>query len=297
MRKWASLLAAITLLLCVSGCSQHESREENNTAVSETSLQESVQMTEEKMTNDTADDELLSAEEIRRNLLVYVNNEYPKDKVIVSVKPTEAIYLGEGDGGYVPVNQTEWENAINTVTTRLQSVNRKDPWETFEPIYVSWIHGEYEDVWQLCKDGSLWGYHDYEGDIYTDNYIAPEDAVELAALLREAYDELDINPIAPEQIKHVMAAELVIDDKSFYLDDSKQLSAITDCLSKGERIRSSRCFWYLLKLTLDNGETAEIALAGDGCDIWHSDGVYWRFENGTAAEILEMFKINGEQSD
>ena len=64
-----------------------------------TNIEESVQMTEETMTNDAADEKMLSAEETRRNLLVYVNNEYPKDKVIVSVKPTEAIYLGEGDGG------------------------------------------------------------------------------------------------------------------------------------------------------------------------------------------------------
>lgn len=297
MRKWAGLLGAIMLLLCVPGCGQHERREDNNTAISETNIEESVQMTEEKMMNDVADEELLSAEEIRMNLLVYVNNEYPKDKVIVSVKPTEAIYLGEGDGGYVPINQTEWENAINTATTRLQSIDQKDPWETFEPICVSWIHGEYEDVWQLCEDGSLWGCHDYESDTHTDNYIAPEDAVELVTLLRETYDELALNPIVPEQIEHVIAAELVIDDKSYYLDNSEQLSAITNYLSKSERIRSSRCFWYLLRLTLDNGETIEIALAGDGCDIWHSDGIYWRFENGRAAEILEMFKADGEQGD
>lgn len=205
--------------------------------------------------------------------------------------------MGKEKGGYVPINQTEWENAINTATAHLQSMNQKDPWETFEPICVSWIHGEYEDVWQLCEDGSLWGCHDYEGDIHADNYIAPEDAVELVTLLREAYDELDINPIAPEQIKHVMAAELTIDGKSYYLDDREQLSGITGYLSEGERIRNSRCFWQLLKLALDNGETLEIALAGDGCDIWHSDGIYWKFEKGRASEILEMFKVNGEQSD
>ncbi len=297
MRKWAGLLGAITLLVCVSGCGQHKIREDNNTAISETNIEESVQMTEEKITNGAADEELLSAEEIRRNLLVYVNNEYPKDKVIVSVKPTEAIYLGEGDGGYVPINQTEWENAITTVTTHLQSIDQKDPWETFEPICVSWIHGEYEDVWQLCEDGSLWGCHDYESDIHADNYIAPEDAVELVTLLRETYDELALNPIVLEQIEHVMTAELVIDDKRYYLDNGEQLSALTNYLSKSERIRSSRCFWYLLRLTLDNGETVEIALAGDGCDIWHSDGIYWRFENGRAAEILEMFKVDGEQRE
>lgn len=292
MRKWAGLLGAITLLLCISGCGQHKSRKEDNMAVNETNIEDSAQMTEENTTYD----ELLSAEELRMNLLSYVNNEYPKDKVIVSIKPTEAIYLEDGEGGYVPLNQAEWETAINTVTTRLQSIAQTDPWETFEPIYVSWMHGEYEDVWQLCEDGSLWGCHDYESDIHTDNYIAPEDAVELVTLLREAYDELALNPIAPEQIKHVMKAELVIDDKSYYLDNSEHLSVITDYLSKGERIRSSRCFWYLLKLTLDSGESIEIALAGDGCDIWQSDGIYWKFENGRSAEILKMFKADGKQS-
>ena len=227
------------------------------------------------------------------NLLSYVNNEYPEDKVIVSVKPTEAIDLAGGDGGYVPPNQAEWEAAINTVTTRLQSIDRADPWETFEPIYVSWMHGEYEDVWQLCADGSLWGCHDAESGVHTDNYIAAEDAVELTVLLQKAYDELAINPIVPEQINHAMAAELIMDDQSYSLDNSEQLSAITDYLSKGERIRSSRCFWHLLKLTLDSGETVEIALAGDGCDVWHSDGIYWRMENGKTAEILEMFKAKG----
>ena len=291
MRKWAGLLGAVTLLLCVSGCGQHENREDHKTAA-----QGSVQMAEETIINDGADEGPLSAEEIRGNLLVYVNNEYPKDKVIVSVKPTEAIYLGGGDRGYVPPNQTEWENAINTVTTRLQSIDQKDPWETFEPICVSWIHGEHEDVWQLCEDGSLWGCHDYERDIHTDNYVAPEDAIELAALLREAYDVLKLDPIAPEQIEHVMAAELVMDGQRYALDNSEQLSVITNYLSKSERIRNSRCFWHLLRFTLDNGETVEIALAGDGYDIWHSDGIYWRFENGGAAEILEMFKVNEEQS-
>lgn len=46
MRKWASLFSAMMLLWCVSGCAQHESREENNTAVSQTRMEESVHLTE-----------------------------------------------------------------------------------------------------------------------------------------------------------------------------------------------------------------------------------------------------------
>lgn len=92
-----------------------------------------------------------------------------------------------------------------------------------------------------------------------------------------------------------MGAELVIDNNRYYLDNNEQLSLITNYISKGERIRNSSCFWYLLRLTLDNGETVEIALAGDGCDIWHSDGIYWRFDSGKAAEIIEIFKSDGEQ--
>ncbi len=46
MRKWASLLSAIILLLCVSGCAQHESGEENDTVVGKTRLEESTQLME-----------------------------------------------------------------------------------------------------------------------------------------------------------------------------------------------------------------------------------------------------------
>lgn len=282
------------LLLCVSGCGRHDN---TDTGLRDTIIEEPEKMIiEETFPAETSSTEI-SSDNIRMNLLSYDNNEYPNDKVIVSVKPTEAIYLGGGDGGYVPVNQADWENAINTVTARLQSKDQRDPWEMFLPIYVSWIHGEYEDVWQLCEDGSLWGCHDYEAGIRTDNYIAPEDATELVCLLKEAYNELSINPVSLEQIRQAKEAELIIDGKSYYCDNQEELSIITDDLSQGERIRSSRCFWHLLRLTLENGEKLEIALAGDGCDIWHSDGIYWRFKNGGVAEILEIFKVNEEHSD
>ncbi len=287
------------LLLSVSGCSTRENGEtyqppiEENIGVPEKEQTTEEQSNTENTTDNSVNDETTNPENLRMNLLVYVNNEYPADKVVVSVKPTEALYLGYGAGGYVPANQTEWENAINAVTARVQSKDQVDPWETFEPIYVSWTHGEYEDVWQLCNDGSLWGWHDYEAPLRTDNYIAPEDAVELVELLKKAYAELALNPILPDQIRQIASAELVIDNKSYYLDDTEKLLSLEGYLSQTERVRDSSCLWSILRLTTNGGEVIEIALARDGCNIWHSDGMYYRFGIETN-EIYQMFGVDLE---
>ena len=289
--KLMKLMCVITTILglCITGCKDIDNEKNSENISADTGISSKyIEIVE----FNNKDDELSTPEELRMSLLSYIENEYPQDKVVISLKPTEAIYLGGGDGGYVPENQEEWQNAINTVTTRLQSREQRDQWETFVPITVSWNHDGYEDVWQLCDDGSLCGWHDYGSERYTDNYIAPEDATELVSLMKEVYEKFDINPINPTKINKITSAELIIDNQSYYLEDSEKLSVLESYLKNVERIRDSRCFWYVLNLTLDNNEKIKIALAGDGCNIWYSDGVYYTSKQGESEEIFKLFGID-----
>lgn len=233
----------------------------------------------------------------RMHLLRYVCDEYPDDTVIVSVKPSEAIYLAGGDGGYVPEDQDAWKKAVEDATSRLQDKTYDVfPWIEMLPVCVGWYHDGLVDTWTLNKDGSLWGTHSPDDDIFSKNYIAPEDAAPLAAMIMEVYDFLEIDPIEPAQIGEIRSAELTADGETRFLDDPDALKMLGDTLRSAEFLPGgSACFWELLTLSMEDGSTITLALAGDGCSVWLSDGIAWQYERGTAADLFALFGVDLRQ--
>ena len=55
----------------------------------------------------------------------------------------------------------------------------------------------------------------------------------------------------------------------------------------------SGCPWATLRLTFADGNMVTVALASDGCNIWQSDGVYYKYGNREDAEkMFALFGIN-----
>ena len=59
----------------------------------------------------------------------------------------------------------------------------------------------------------------------------------------------------------------------------------------------SGCFFELLKLTLKNGEGITLAIAGDGCGVWHSDGIYYDYGSTKAHDVFGLFGLDLDDLD
>ena len=208
MKKIKLLATCMAIILLFVGCGNASDESKP------TSIDGENKKTNQNESDDEEKDDYLSA---RMNLLSYSEGEYPNDTVVVSVIPTEATYLDGGEGGYVPKNQDEWKIAISNATEHLQDMKYEVfPWEDMLPISISWVHDGFDDVWSLNKDGSLWGYHSYNDELFTNNYIAALDAKPIVDLIMQVYNYLKINPIEPKEIKDIARAELVLKVKAIF---------------------------------------------------------------------------------
>lgn len=289
MKKIKLLAICMAIILLFVGCG-NASDESKPTSIDDENKKN------QNESNDEEKDDYLSA---RMNLLSYSEGEYPNDTVVVSVIPTEATYLDGGAGGYVPKNQDEWKVAISNATEHLQDMKYEVfPWEDMLPISISWVHDGLDDVWSLNKDGSLWGYHSYNDELFTNNYIAPEDAKPIVDLIMQVYDYLRINPIEPEEIRDIACAELVIKGKSYFLKDEASLKILEETLKNGKFVPGGTgCIFQILKLSLKNGENISVAVAVDGCGIWHSDGIYYDYGSEKARDVFSLFGLSWDDLD
>lgn len=225
----------------------------------------------------------------RKNLLF---GDIPDGTVAVVFTPTQP-NIGNI---YIPDNQDEWKSAITGVMNHLQDKEYDVfPDADMKPIQFFWVHDGIEDRWTLGNDGSLWGDHLIpEGSVpFTNNYIAPEDGSELAKLMMQAYDYLKISPVKNDQIVDIVRAELIIKDKSYVLDDPEGIKKLEETLKNGSRQGGTGCYFVLLKLYKSDGQTIDIAIAADGCAVWHSDGVFYKYGGSDASQkLFNLFGID-----
>ena len=196
---------------------------------------------------------------------------------------------------YIPEDQDAWKNAINNTMKHVRD-KKYDifPEEAILPIVVLWEHDGIRDYWSLGVDGSLWGCHDTDDtEPYTKNYVAPEDAVELVSLLKQTYEFFEISPVRPEQLGEITYAELTVKGKTYTLDDPVKLKYLENTLKKGKRNGATGCPFAGLKLTFADGTAITICIAWDGCGVWHSDGMYFRYGNSDDAKsVFALFGID-----
>ena len=129
--------------------------------------------------------------------------------------------------------------------------------------------------------------------MFKNNYIAPEDAAELAAKIRKVCDFFGADPIAPEQIGEIKLAELTVKGKTYRLEDPVKLGYLGNTIKNAKKHMPSGCPWVTLRLTFADGNMVTVALASDGCNIWQSDGVYYKYGNREDAEkMFALFGIN-----
>ena len=128
---------------------------------------------------------------------------------------------------------------------------------------------------------------------FSKHYIAPEDAKELAALLRQVYDFFGINPIGPEEISDITSAELTVKGKTYTLDDKTKLEYLEKTLRNAKPNGASGCPWATLKMTKKDGTVITISLACDGCAVWNSDGMHYKYGNSDTTEsVYALFGID-----
>lgn len=197
---------------------------------------------------------------------------------------------------YIPENQDDWKKAISVATGHLKD-KKYDvyPWADMKPIYFQWTHDGITDTWTLGNDGSFLGEHQTGSgdDLFKNNYIAPEDAAELAKLMNQAYERLEINPVEPGQINDISKAELIVKDKSYVIEDPDSVRKLEEVLKSGKRQTGTGCSFEVLRLYRKDGSKIDIAIATDGCAVWHSDGIYYKYgENGKAEAIFKLFGID-----
>lgn len=225
----------------------------------------------------------------RRNLRT---GDIPDNTVAVIFTPTQP-RIGNM---YIPENQDDWKKAISVATGHLKD-KKYDvyPWADMKPIYFQWTHDGITDTWTLGNDGSFLGEHQTGSgdDLFKNNYIAPEDAVELAKLMNQAYERLEINPVEPGQINDISKAELIVKDKSYVIEDPDSVRKLEEVLKSGKRQTGTGCSFEVLRLYRKDGSKIDIAIATDGCAVWHSDGIYYKYgENGKAEAIFKLFGID-----
>lgn len=282
-KTFAVLLSAV---IAIGACSCTKKNAQDNQAKATTQAFEQAQLSK------TAESKSLDnpfVPDSRKNLS---SGDVPDNTVAVIFTPTQP-HIG---GMYIPDDQDEWKKAITAATGHLKD-KKFDvyPWSDMKPISFLWTHDGITDSWTLGNDGSFLGEHSTgSGDEqFKNNYIDPGDATDLAKLMIKAYELLEINPIVPDKISDVIRAELIVNDKSYVLEDQDGIKKLEEALKNGKRELGSGCSFELLRLYKKDGQTLDIAIATDGCAVWHSDGIYYKYgENGKAEAIFKLFGID-----
>ena len=283
MRKITALLISALMCLDISSCAKTDAKYATPALTSDST---------EFITSDSAkqsesSDVSLNIPDSRKNLR---SGDLPNDTVAVIFYPTQP-NIGNA---YIPDDQDAWKTAITNATKHMQD-KKYDvfPYADMRPIYFIWQHDGFDESWTLANDGSLWGGQNTpDSELFKNNYIAPEDAAGVAKLLMQAYDYLEISPVNPDQIKDIVKAELFIKGKTFVLEDDGGTKKLEDALRNCKRHTGSGCSFELLRLYIKDGKSVDIAIATDGCAIWHSDGIYYEYDKKEVESLFGLFGVD-----
>ena len=283
MRKITALLISALMCLDISSCAKTDAKYVTPAPTSDsTEFITSVSAKQSEPSNVS-----LNIPDSRKDLR---SGDLPNDTVAVIFYPTQP-NIGNA---YIPDDQVAWKTAISNATKHMQD-KKYDvfPYADMRPIYFIWQHDGVEESWTLANDGSLWGGQNTpDSGLFKNNYIAPEDAADVAKLLMQAYDYLEISPVGPDQIKDIVRAELFIKGKTFILEDVDGIKKLEDILSNCKRHTGSGCSFELLRLYITDGKPVDIAIATDGCAIWHSDGIYYEYDKKEVESLFGLFGVD-----
>lgn len=282
MKKLTALFMSALICLNISSCAR--SNGTNNTQVTSSAEVNAASGSASQPAADVASADIPDS---RKNLR---SGDLPVDTVAVIFYPTQP----DIGNAYIPDAQDAWKTAITNATKHMQD-KKYDvfPFADMRPIYFIWQHDGMNESWTLGNDGSLWGgQNTADSELFKNNYIAPEDAAEVAKLLMQAYDYLEISPVDPGQIKDIVRAELYIKGKTFVLENADGVKKLEDTLRNCKRHTGSGCPFELLRLYKKEGKPVDIAIATDGCAIWHSDGVYYEYDKKEVEGLFKLFGVD-----
>lgn len=282
MKKLTALFMSALICLNISSCAR--SNGTNNTQVTSSAEVNAASGSASQPAADVASADIPDS---RKNLR---SGDFPVDTVAVIFYPTQP----DIGNAYIPDAQDAWKTAITNATKHMQD-KKYDvfPFADMRPIYFIWQHDGMNESWTLGNDGSLWGgQNTADSELFKNNYIAPEDAAEVAKLLMQAYDYLEISPVDPGQIKDIVRAELYIKGKTFVLENADGVKKLEDTLRNCKRHTGSGCPFELLRLYKKEGKPVDIAIATDGCAIWHSDGVYYEYDKKEVEGLFKLFGVD-----
>ncbi len=282
MKKLTALFMSALICLNISSCAR--SNGTNNTQVTSSAEVNAASGSASQPAADVASADMPDS---RKNLR---SGDLPVDTVAVIFYPTQP----DIGNAYIPDAQDAWKTAITNATKHMQD-KKYDvfPFADMRPIYFIWQHDGMNEFWTLGNDGSLWGgQNTADSELFKNNYIAPEDAAEVAKLLMQAYDYLEISPVDPGQIKDIVRAELYIKGKTFVLENADGVKKLEDTLRNCKRHTGSGCPFELLRLYKKEGKPVDIAIATDGCAIWHSDGVYYEYDKKEVEGLFKLFGVD-----
>jgi hypothetical protein len=282
MKKLTALFMSALICLNISSCAR--SNGTNNTQVTSSAEVNAASGSASQPAADVASADIPDS---RKNLR---SGDLPVDTVAVIFYPTQP----DIGNAYIPDAQDAWKTAITNATKHMQD-KKYDvfPFADMRPIYFIWQHDGMNESWTLGNDGSLWGgQNTADSELFKNNYIAPEDAAEVAKLLMQAYDYLEISPVDPGQFKDIVRAELYIKGKTFVLENADGVKKLEDTLRNCKRHTGSGCPFELLRLYKKEGKPVDIAIATDGCAIWHSDGVYYEYDKKEVEGLFKLFGVD-----
>lgn len=282
MKKLTALFMSALICLNISSCAR--SNGTNNTQVTSSAEVNAASGSASQPAADVASADIPDS---RKNLR---SGDHPVDTVAVIFYPTQP----DIGNAYIPDAQDAWKTAITNATKHMQD-KKYDvfPFADMRPIYFIWQHDGMNESWTLGNDGSLWGgQNTADSELFKNNYIAPEDAAEVAKLLMQAYDYLEISPVDPGQIRDIVRAELYIKGKTFVLENADGVKKLEDTLRNCKRHTGSGCPFELLRLYKKEGKPVDIAIATDGCAIWHSDGVYYEYDKKEVEGLFKLFGVD-----
>ena len=282
MKKLTALFMSALICLNISSCARANGT--NNTQVTSSAEVNAASGSASQPAADVASADMPDS---RKNLRF---GDLPVDTVAVIFYPTQP----DIGNAYIPDAQDAWKTAITNATKHMQD-KKYDvfPFADMRPIYFIWQHDGMNESWTLGNDGSLWGgQNTADSELFKNNYIAPEDAAEVAKLLMQAYDYLEISPVDPGQIKDIVRAELYIKGKTFVLENADGVKKLEDTLRNCKRHTGSGCPFELLRLYKKEGKPVDIAIATDGCAIWHSDGVYYEYDKKEVEGLFKLFGVD-----
>ncbi len=183
--------------------------------------------------------------------------------LVILMRPVERFDV-DGWVYYHPDDQETWIAALKEATASRTGSERQ------EGGYCG-FYLEYQDTYYTVIDDSCLA---WKGSKST-----PEGSATLMTMLAELRKEYDYYPITPEEISDITSASFHYGGETLSITDPEALSYIESTLSQATWHGTLTSCGYCSKLdmTTASGKTISVAIATDGCGMFLTAGICYRF--------------------